>query len=182
MSSQISRRTLGQRGTQFWDESRIVKEWRLRQHANHEILGSRAFESGALTPTWRNVLRLNDVAWLRDHQVGNDIVFPCSAYVAMAGEAVRQISGLHNYVLRKVFIRNAVICRDIEPIELFTSLRPVRLTDELMMRGGHLPSAHGTAIVGCNIALGRLKERLVTVDLSTISRGLHGMCRPFVVP
>ncbi|PGH03116.1 hypothetical protein AJ79_07443 [Helicocarpus griseus UAMH5409] len=120
-----------QHGTSFWDESRIVREWRLRQHANHEILGSRTFESTALEPTWRNVLRLNDVPWLRDHQVGNDIVFPCSAYVAMAGEAVRQISGLSNYTLRNVFIRNALLLTDAEPIEVFTSFKPGRLTDEL---------------------------------------------------
>lgn len=120
-----------QHGTNFWNESRTIKEWRLRQHANHEILGSRAFDSTALEPTWRNVFRLNDVPWLLDHQVGNDIVFPCSAYVAMAGEAVRQISGLCNYMLRNVFIRNALLLKGTESIELFTSLRPVRLTDEL---------------------------------------------------
>ncbi|CAP96413.1 Pc21g15160 [Penicillium rubens Wisconsin 54-1255] len=120
-----------QHGTSFWDESRLVKEWRLRQHTNHEILGSRVFESTALEPTWRNVLRLNDVPWLRDHQVGNDIVFPCSAYVAMAGEAVRQISGLGNYKLRNVFIRNALLLTDTESIEVFTSFKPARLTDEL---------------------------------------------------
>ncbi|OQE82653.1 hypothetical protein PENNAL_c0035G03199 [Penicillium nalgiovense] len=120
-----------QHGASFWDESRLVKEWRLRQHINHEILGSRVFESTALEPTWRNVIRLNDVPWLRDHQVGNDIVFPCSAYVAMTGEAVRQISGLTNYTLRNVFIRNALLLTDAESIEVFTTFKPVRLTDEL---------------------------------------------------
>ncbi|KAJ5642948.1 uncharacterized protein N7484_005455 [Penicillium longicatenatum] len=120
-----------QHGTNFWDESRHVKEWRSRQHANHELLGSRVFETTSLEPAWRNVIRLNDVPWLRDHQVGNDIVFPCSAYVAMAGEAVRQISGYGNYILRNIFIKNALLLKETESVELFTSLRPVRLTDEL---------------------------------------------------
>jgi len=56
------------------------------------IFGLRILEGSEVSPTWRNVLKLVDVPWLSDHCVGNDIVFPGAGYVAMAGEAIFQIT------------------------------------------------------------------------------------------
>ncbi|KAH8427772.1 uncharacterized protein LDX57_005479 [Aspergillus melleus] len=62
----------------YWEESRISKEWRERKFLPHETLGVRLGGSSHLEPTWRNLLRLDEVGWVRDHQVGTDIVFPVS--------------------------------------------------------------------------------------------------------
>ncbi|GME55565.1 Lovastatin diketide synthase LovF [Neofusicoccum parvum] len=117
----------------YWSESRVARAWRQRRFAPHELLGCRVLESTDVEPAWRQVLRLDDAPWLRDHRIGDDVVLPAAAYVAMAGEAVRQLSGrpATDFALRRVDIKAALVLRDAEPAEIVTQLRPARLTDEL---------------------------------------------------
>ncbi|CAG9942770.1 unnamed protein product [Clonostachys rosea f. rosea IK726] len=42
---------------------------------------------------WRNTLRLNEVPWVADHKVEDQIVFPAAGYLAIAIEALSQILG-----------------------------------------------------------------------------------------
>jgi acyl transferase domain-containing protein len=118
---------------EYWNESRVSRQWRLRKHPNHEILGSRTVEGNDLQPEWRNVLRLDNVPWLRDHQIINDIVFPCAGYLSMACEAIRQISisTSEDFTFRNVVIQTALVLSDSKSVEMITSLRPVRLTNTL---------------------------------------------------
>jgi acyl transferase domain-containing protein len=62
----------------YWEENRPSKEWRLRKFLPHDTLGTRLPGSSHLEPTWRNILSLEEVQWVRDHVVGTDIVFPVS--------------------------------------------------------------------------------------------------------
>ncbi|PKX91350.1 type I polyketide synthase [Aspergillus novofumigatus IBT 16806] len=120
---------------QYWYESRISREWRLRPFPRHELLGSRILEGNDLEPTWRNVLRLSNVPWLRDHKVHEDIVFPAAGYIAMAGEAVRQVTRgaveCARYSLRRLNITSAMILQDTQKTEVMTSLRSAALTTSL---------------------------------------------------
>ena len=50
-------------------ENRWTREWRLRTHPRHDILGSRDPGGNWKEPTWRNVLRQKDLPWLHDHKV-----------------------------------------------------------------------------------------------------------------
>ena len=52
-------------------ENRYTREWRLREHPRHDILGSRIPGGIRAEPTWRNVLRDKDVEWLGDHRVSS---------------------------------------------------------------------------------------------------------------
>ena len=52
-----------------WDESRLSREFRFRKHPRHDLLGSREPSSSANAPSWRNILTLKNVPWLRDHKV-----------------------------------------------------------------------------------------------------------------
>lgn len=112
----------------YWQESRLSREWRLRKFPHHDILGSRVAEGGDLEPTWRNVLRLNSVPWVADHLVHTDIVFPAAGYVAIAGEAARQLTGQGDYTVRDVTISSAMVLHLTNPTEVITSLRPSKLT------------------------------------------------------
>jgi acyl transferase domain-containing protein len=76
-------------------------------------------------------LRLQDVPWLQDHRVLDDIVFPAAAYVAMVGEAIRQISGVDDYSLKNLTIKTGLVLEDSRDTELMTTLKPVRLTTTL---------------------------------------------------
>ena len=50
-------------------ENRYTREWRLRMHPRHDILGSRIPGGVRAEPIWRNVLKSKNVPWLTDHRV-----------------------------------------------------------------------------------------------------------------
>lgn len=115
----------------YWSETRMMKSWRFRKHLPHDLLGLRTLEGTDLAPTWRNYLRVFDVPWLKDHCVGNDIVFPAAGYITMAGEAVFQMTAVHEYTVRDVAFSTAMVLNADKPTEIITSLRPQRLTSTL---------------------------------------------------
>ena len=116
----------------YWYEARVSKDWRFRKFGHHSLLGVRVPESTDLEPAWRHVLHLENLPWLRDHRITEDIVMPFAAYCTMAGEAVRQISGIEGgYNLRHVIVHTAMVLMDSKPIEIVTNLRRHKLTDSL---------------------------------------------------
>ncbi|GLB23232.1 type I Iterative Polyketide synthase (PKS) [Aspergillus tubingensis] len=117
----------------FWSETRLTRDWRLRSAPHHELLGSRALESSDLEPVWRNMLQAENVPWLLEHKIGGEVVFPGAGYVAMVGEAMRQISQIPEYSVKNVFMRAALVLKEakLQHVEIITSLRPVKLTDSL---------------------------------------------------
>ena len=115
----------------YWSESRVCREWRLRKFPRHEILGSRVMECTDLEPSWRNLLNLSDVPWLRDHKLHEDIVFPIAGYIAMVGEAIHQITGAVQYTLRDITVGKAMVFNDTNTMEIVSNFRPLRLTSTL---------------------------------------------------
>lgn len=114
----------------FWYESRVSRAWRTRRHAHHALLGARVPESPDTAPQWRNVLCLEDEPWIADHRVGDDVVFPLAGYVAVAGEAVRQVTGVEGgYGVRHVVAHAAMVLSHERGAELVTALRRHALTD-----------------------------------------------------
>ncbi|KAJ6027291.1 uncharacterized protein N7446_004111 [Penicillium canescens] len=112
-----------------WCETRATERWRLRSFPNHELLGSRLFGSSDEQPTWRNILNTHDVPWLLDHKLFKDIVFPGAGYIAMAGEAIRQMTGSQSYSIQNLFLKTPLFLYESRETEILTSLRPVKLTD-----------------------------------------------------
>ncbi|CAG7923142.1 unnamed protein product [Penicillium olsonii] len=116
----------------FWYESRLSMEWRQREHAHHDLLGVRVKESLDFNVLFRNIFHLDNAPWIRDHKVGQDIVFPFAAYAGMIGEAIRQVTGVNEaFILRKVIISTALVINEGHPVEIVTSLRRYQLTDSL---------------------------------------------------
>ena len=138
----------------YWDETRLSKELRLRKYPHHDLLGARIAESTDFEPSWRNLLHLDTVPWIRDHKVGDDIVFPFAGYVTMAGEGVRQITGTNEtFRLRHVIVSTAFVVTEGKPTEMITTFRQHRLTDTLNSRwwdftiashNGHVWTKHCT--------------------------------------
>lgn len=112
----------------YWPESRVIKAWQFPEHPPHELLGSRVLENSSSTPSWRCVLSLEKVPWLKDHCVGSDVVFPGAGYIAMVGEAVRQISSQTDFTIRDLQVMNALVLYTGQGLELLTSTRRERLT------------------------------------------------------
>jgi NADPH:quinone reductase-like Zn-dependent oxidoreductase/SAM-dependent methyltransferase/NAD(P)-dependent dehydrogenase (short-subunit alcohol dehydrogenase family)/aryl carrier-like protein len=114
----------------FWSEGRASRLWRQRKFPHHCLLGSRIPESPDNAPQWRNVLSLENELWIADHEVARSVVLPFSGYIAMAGEAVRQLTGIETgYSIRHAVAHAALVLPELSSIEVITSLRPHRLTD-----------------------------------------------------
>ncbi|WYZ43619.1 hypothetical protein EsH8_VII_000055 [Colletotrichum jinshuiense] len=112
----------------LWYESRLAREWRLRQFPHHDVLGSRILESTDSSPGWRILLRPETVPWIKEHEVAGDIVFPGVGYVTMAGEAIRQLTGSVGFTVRRVHIKAALILLQDTATEVITQLQRVPLT------------------------------------------------------
>jgi acyl transferase domain-containing protein len=119
-------------GAVHWHEPLNAARFKQRRHPRHPLLGSRVLEGNDIEPAWRNMLDLKEACWLFDHVVDGSMVYPATAYVAMAGEAVRQVAGGElAYTVRDVsFSTGLVLFRD-KRVELYTRLIP-----EDTMEGG----------------------------------------------
>lgn len=116
---------------QYWYESRLSKEWRQRKFPHHDLLGARLVETSEVDPTWRNMLRLDNVPWIQDHEIAHDILLPGAGYIAMIGEAIRQLTDSDDYTVRGVDFISALILNEGKPVEIQTHLRKARLTTTL---------------------------------------------------
>ncbi|KAK5987019.1 Highly reducing polyketide synthase gloL [Cladobotryum mycophilum] len=115
--------------TEYWEESRISKAWRSRNAPHHELLGSRCLEANDVEPAWRNIFRLYNVPWIADHKLADDVLFPLAGFVAMMGEAIRQITGSGRYSLQNLMMKSGMLIPEADAIEIMTTMRPARLTE-----------------------------------------------------
>lgn len=116
---------------QFWPESRASREHRRATHPRHDVLGQLVIGASVSEPTWRNILRIRDLPWLKHHSLGGEAVFPAAGYFSMAIEAITQLNErsdkpmrIDSYVLRDIFIKKALVTPDNDDgIEVLTNLR-----------------------------------------------------------
>ena len=114
----------------LWMESRVAQAWRFRRFAHHPLLGARVAESPDVEPQWRNDLYMDDIPWVTDHRVRTDVVFPLAAYIAAAGEAVRQMTGCEEgFSARHIVAKRAMVLMEGKGVEIVTTLRKHRITD-----------------------------------------------------
>ncbi|KAL2128609.1 hypothetical protein VTI74DRAFT_8937 [Chaetomium olivicolor] len=118
--------------TRHWNEPRINKALRNRKEKPHDLLGSLVLGTNMSAPSWRHIIRINDVPWVRDHVVQNNIIYPAAGYLSMAIEgaaymASRQLGDqrIRGYQLRDVDILNALVVPETsQGVELQLSLHP----------------------------------------------------------
>ncbi|KAK9794411.1 hypothetical protein SCARD494_05481 [Seiridium cardinale] len=132
----------------LWHEPRASVELRNRQHARHELLGVRQVAGDDISWSWRNILRLKEIPWIRDHRLEDYTIFPAAGYLAVAIEALSQIlnpkndpqhhiDSLFGFQLRNVSIDKALFLPDDldasqEGTELHTTLSPQLLSTTLV--------------------------------------------------
>ncbi|KAI1660867.1 polyketide synthase [Daldinia decipiens] len=131
-------------GGLLWSEPRASFEMRNRKHLRHELLGTLALTGNGIDFTWRNLLRLSETPWLQDHKVEDQIVFPATGYMAMAIEAVSQITTAKDkpaahlaYEFRNINISAALHVPDEErdvystakDLEIHTTMSPRKISN-----------------------------------------------------
>ncbi|KAF4991292.1 hypothetical protein FDECE_14091, partial [Fusarium decemcellulare] len=114
----------------YWHESRLATEYEYHGSAWHVLLGHKITGTIADSLEFRNVFSLDDIPWLRDHQVHGEAIFPAAGYMSMAIEAVRYLSRdapdqVDGYRIREVTIGKAFRLAEAKN-ELFTILHPQR--------------------------------------------------------
>lgn len=78
----------------YWKESRLSKNYRLRSASVHELLGTQCVDNvDAFDLRWRNILKVDEIPWLRGHKFQNQILFPAAGHIALALEASKALSG-----------------------------------------------------------------------------------------
>ncbi|KAI1415346.1 reducing type I polyketide synthase [Hypoxylon sp. FL1857] len=119
----------------YWHESLASKDWRYRPFVKHDILGSKILGTTWYNPTWKNKLRLEDLPWLTDHRIGDQIVFPAAGYICMAIEALYQANYMtvwkeeppahYTFRLRDVEFTRALVLETSNEYTIMLSLSPV---------------------------------------------------------
>ncbi|KAI8296209.1 Fumagillin dodecapentaenoate synthase [Colletotrichum sp. SAR11_240] len=111
----------------FQEEHRIFKAYRDCQFPMHDLLGLQNFETSALEPTWRKVLQVEDLPWLADHMINGQIIFPFAAYLSIAEEALRQVTGgvLEAFSAKDFSVTSALHLEPGNPAEIHTRLRRI---------------------------------------------------------
>jgi acyl transferase domain-containing protein len=114
----------------YWAESRLSEQHRRKPFPRHDLLGLLAdWSNNDICPTWRNVLRLDDVPWLRDHQMMGLTTFPLAGYLSMAVEAAAQRAALrHGHGGRDTAAAAAAAAEGFALREV-QAMRPLLLSD-----------------------------------------------------
>ncbi|KMU81132.1 lovastatin nonaketide synthase [Coccidioides immitis RMSCC 3703] len=151
-------------------EPRQSVEHRDPTHGRHDVLGRKLLGGSKTEPTWRNILRVKDLPWLKDHSLGGDVIFPAAAYFSMAMEAVTQVNEtstaptkIDGYTLRDISIKTALIVpEDDDGIETIFTMHPSIHGEGgsqnvwwdfniYSISQGGIQKAHMTGMIGVNI-------------------------------
>ena len=122
--------------TGYWSESPLSRNYRLRSNSHVELLGSRCLDWNPLEPQWRCVVRISEIPWLLHHRLNGRAIYPASAMIVMAVEAVSQLVDqehkVNNFILRKVrFLSAIAVESDTTDLETRLRLRPLKLSSDL---------------------------------------------------
>ncbi|KAK1753759.1 putative polyketide synthase [Echria macrotheca] len=97
----------------YWFEPRLSRQHRLKPFARHDLLGTLADWSSDLEPTWRNIVRTEDLPWLKEYQVQSRMVFPVAAFMSMTIEAASQHASLKNIEAGRFEIKNLQVTEQL---------------------------------------------------------------------
>ncbi|KAL2060742.1 hypothetical protein VTL71DRAFT_9384 [Oculimacula yallundae] len=99
--------------TKYWHESRIAEKHDSRPFARNDLIGTLANYSNDLEPTWRNIIRADDMPWVRHHKMQNMSVYPMAGYLGMAMEAASQRAVMRNVAFDKFELREVTVSRPL---------------------------------------------------------------------
>ncbi|KAI1826121.1 reducing type I polyketide synthase 10 [Xylaria intraflava] len=120
----------------LWTENRSSIECRQRPYRRHELLGSLMPSGNGRDFIFRNLLKVGDISWMKDHKLGETVVFPGAGYLVMAIEAITQVNNIPranrpSFCFSNVNITNALALstEHLAQTEIFLSLRRSNLTN-----------------------------------------------------
>ncbi|KAK2761170.1 Type I Iterative PKS [Arachnomyces sp. PD_36] len=77
--------------TRFWNQPMMDRDMMQRKRRRSPLLGAPMEGLSPGHSVWRNVIRVADIPWLRDHLIQSGILFPGAGLMTNVMEAMRQI-------------------------------------------------------------------------------------------
>jgi zearalenone synthase (highly reducing iterative type I polyketide synthase) len=112
----------------FWNESRINREYRMREHPHKSLIGAPLPHYGEWERLWRGHLRTSEESWIRDHKIQSSILFPAAGFIAMAIEGAFQLADksrrICKFRIRDIQISAAAVVTEDSDLEAVLQLRP----------------------------------------------------------
>ncbi|KAH6609746.1 putative polyketide synthase [Trichoderma cornu-damae] len=118
----------------YWAESRISRDFRLREPVSGETLGMRVTDWNPLQPRWRAFLATESLPWIAHHVVSDNVLYPAAGMLVMAMEAVQQMAlqlpgrEISGYLVKEARFMNPIVVREAfeDRIEVQTHLSPAK--------------------------------------------------------
>ncbi|KAI0856789.1 hypothetical protein F4860DRAFT_528792 [Xylaria cubensis] len=116
----------------YWTESRLSRDFRLREPVLGDFLGWRFHDWNQLEPRWRNLWSVETTPWVGDHIVSNTIIYPAAGMLVMAMEAAREVAPknlvVSGYHIKEAYFLNPVIVKEAWEFktETMVHLRPIQ--------------------------------------------------------
>ncbi|EJP60751.1 polyketide synthase [Beauveria bassiana ARSEF 2860] len=116
-----------------WDKSvRYVHKSRIMEsklHPGHDydpLIGWKIPYCDGSEHKFRQVLTLDEMPWIRDHNVTKAVIFPMTGYLSMAIQALRRVIPTvpGSFILREYHNKRSLEIAEDERIDLTTCLRP----------------------------------------------------------
>ncbi|EXK33530.1 hypothetical protein FOMG_10801 [Fusarium oxysporum f. sp. melonis 26406] len=112
----------------YWHESRISKNYRLRDQPRKDLIGAPVSDWNPTEPRWRGFIRLSELPWIKDHKVEGKILYPAAGMITMAVEAMRQLADadqVTEFELRDIQIGKAIMISEEDgDLETMFTARP----------------------------------------------------------
>ncbi|KAH6844487.1 polyketide synthase, partial [Chaetomium sp. MPI-CAGE-AT-0009] len=76
----------------YQHDTRITRQHREKPFRRNDLLGTLADWSSDLDPTWRNIIRTEDLPWLKEYRIGSRMAFPVAGFISMVIQAAAQMA------------------------------------------------------------------------------------------
>ncbi|KAJ6031693.1 Acyl transferase/acyl hydrolase/lysophospholipase [Penicillium herquei] len=116
----------------YWKETRISRDFRLREAVSGDTLGVRASDWNPLEPRWRSFLSTESTPWTADHKMTDTVLYPAAGMLIMAIEAALQMvpkdRTVQGYLVQKAEFMNPIFVPETweERTETQVRLRSVK--------------------------------------------------------
>lgn len=126
------------KSARYIHQHRITQQKQQPGHAYHPLLGWKSPYSEGRDYSFRQIISLDEMPWIRDHNIANSIMFPMTGYICMAAAALKAIRSLPScaVVVRDFHAKRGLSIQEDERVELITKLTPAATGTESFSQKG----------------------------------------------
>ncbi|KAK8137622.1 Compactin diketide synthase [Apiospora sp. TS-2023a] len=122
------------KSTRYIHQSRISAQKLLGGGPYHPLLGCKSPYSEGNEHVYRNVFTLDDIPWIRDHNIAGEVLFPFTAFFSLAVGAFRELhqtAPVPNVLVKEFHVMRSLNIKEDEQVDITTKLRPADMGTDL---------------------------------------------------